>query len=650
MAKENNHRSEDPVVEDMRKTNSVTDNDTAYDTNSSENITDSNRSFRIFGIIYFIVLFIILGTYISMSIPDDALRLHVYTADELSQTQQNVILVRARNLDNGSVFNGYKLSARWDNFDHDLNKASILNASEDRETMDRFELAYQLAGLENLELINENALKLARELNRQRIVLPLNVDGESLLPVPIAEGHPNHLIIELIDPNDTVVKTAYVPRDAFGAVSVRSVETDDAQLPEKWVKVDVPASFVMDSPNEVRIIAFDGDQPYQGTIQIEQTYGEKAEFPESVQADKSGITSIRLKLNYAADFKMTAGDAVGYASFAINEKTLNAQLKADPVIYRGLRDTKERDQQLAQLREKLKTQDEAAKNANPSKITPDAQNQHLAGDSEIIHQLRNIEASIIPIPVKITVPGNLPDLTVDYFSGHGWIDRQVIHAREISSNGTVRLPFRESMIFKQNPEIIYVRISTSGVPSPESSQTFAFIVSDQRLSFNQQVDFALQSLAPYQAAHPEIGLLSNQKTKLNCSLEEKDDTKSADCLALKKIRNEALTILTRYHEPIIDLRVKTEEQEAIEFDAAKKKHKSWMNIVLVGWFLLGLIGGSIAAYRQVQQRRLQWQALMANGTAEVEKHVPTISYGMAAFLLILFIGLCCSLYFMMQLL
>ena len=52
-------------------------------------------------IIYFIILFAILGSYLVFAIPSNALRLHVAAAESLAPDQQNMVAVWARNLDNG---------------------------------------------------------------------------------------------------------------------------------------------------------------------------------------------------------------------------------------------------------------------------------------------------------------------------------------------------------------------------------------------------------------------------------------------------------------------------------------------------------------------------------------------------------------------
>ena len=128
---------------------------------------------KILGIVYFVVLFFILGSYIYTSLPDNMIRLHVVTADSLSIGQTNIVGVQARNLDNGSVFNHWSIKSQW------------VSSS--------------------FEPVTDHV-----------VTKTLSVDGADILDMPPLPDVPlAALEIQLIDPDDHVVKSALVPADVF---------------------------------------------------------------------------------------------------------------------------------------------------------------------------------------------------------------------------------------------------------------------------------------------------------------------------------------------------------------------------------------------------------------------------------------------------
>ena len=274
------------------------------------------------GFAYFIILFAIMGSYLVYSLPDNTQRLHVATADRLSDTQHNVAAVWARDLETGSQFLGYSLECRW-------------------ITEDGSAIGDGLASL-----------------------LPLN--GESVVRMPpLPEGMTAGLEVLLIDDKDKVRKSAVVPASTFNAA--RPVVTDPAEeVGRRFFRSVVPASFVFDHPNEVYFAIFNDGEPWRGRAVIEQVYGQKAVFPETVSVN--GIGHFKLTLSAPVDLKLKAGDAEYYASYVPSEKPIHAVL----------------DKPL---------------------LTP----EHRPS-------------------VRVTPVGSMTDVTIDYFDEEAWIGRQVIPA------------------------------------------------------------------------------------------------------------------------------------------------------------------------------------------------------------------------------
>ena len=494
------------------------------------------------GVIYFVVLFFILGSYIYTSLPDNMIRLHVVTADSLSMRQTNVIGVQARNLDNGSVFHNWSVKSQW------------VSAS--------------------FEPVSEHA-----------VTKPLPVDGSDILDMPPVPDVPlAALEVQLIDPDNHVVKSALVSADVFASMKVTPVTAQEGEVKSNYIFVDIPSTFILEQPNEVRLVAYENEKPYEGTIDIEQVYGAPAKFPSHVKASPSGITPIKIALNSAADFKMTAGNQTIYPSFVIHEKPIHVEM-------------------------------------NSTSFLPAS-----AGTDE--NTKSNLIATVVPV-------GQMPKLYIDFFDEDAWIDRQIIEA---SRQYRSIIPIHTRYQFGEEPSVLYVRLSASAYPTAETSQTFALIASRESLDCKAGALTALKFLDLYLADHPEAVLMKLQAKS------------TSDCTKLKGIQEEALTLLARHHDPQLAMRVKTEDADALAYDARKAKHKSIANVILVCWFALGVITACIIVFTQMRKRRLYWEEAAAKGDAEYGKRIPQVSPILAFVLFFLIIGLCWSLYYMMQLL
>lgn len=271
---------------------------------------------------YFVILFAIMGSYLVYSLPDNTQRLHVATADRLSETQQNAAAVWARDLDTGSQFVGYSLESRWID-----GSGAVLGAC---------------------------------------VKHPLPQNGEAVIEMPpLPEELTAGLEVLLLDDKGDVRKSAVVPISTF---NVNRVKVSEAQNEHsgRFFRSVVPAAFVFDHPNEVFFAVFEDGVPCRGRAVIEQTYGQKCDFPKTVSIH--GIGRFKLTLSSPVDLKIMACDAEYYASYVPAEKPIHAVLDT-PLL------------------------------------TPDRR----------------------PV-VKVTPVGNMTDVTIDYFDEEAWIGRQVIPA------------------------------------------------------------------------------------------------------------------------------------------------------------------------------------------------------------------------------
>ncbi len=480
---------------------------------------------KFLSIAYFVILFCILGSYLAFMTPNNAIRLHVATADKLSNEQSNIILVQARNVDNGSQFNGYTLEARW--IKSDFSPVSDIASTHAQ--------------------------------------LPLN--GETIMKMPdLPDTEVGALEILLLDDKKQIAKSAIVPSTTFLLTPI----SEPLDLPDKPMEefylADSPSAFMFNVPNEILVATVNSSGPYKGEISVEQIYGQKADFNPSFHTE--GMTTFSIALQAVADFKFTAGDHVFYASFAPNEKPFQATVKSPLLL--------------------------------PEQATV---------------------VNIVPV-------GSMPTFTVDYFDDYAWIDRQTI-----TPENAAHAELKPNNRFLKQPSIIYARVSNSPIATPQGSQMFALIASNSPLTDADQAAFALRAMEKLKAAHLEYPYL--QKLLKNRKL-------------APFIRDYALSVIASHHTPQIEMRVKTEVNDAMTFERQKNTQKSVANIVLVSWFALGVIVCLAIIIHSSRRRKQMWEELIASGEVDVNQ-IPKQTSAMQLFcLLILITGMLVSLYFMMQ--
>ncbi|MBO4351088.1 MAG: hypothetical protein J6A01_09115, partial [Proteobacteria bacterium] len=423
--------------------------------------------------IYFIVLFLILGSYLLFMSPDNALRLHIATADTLSQTQSNTMMVWARDLSNGMQFQGYKLTAKW--VKKDLTSLAAPQITEQ----------------------------------------PLNVNGEAAMLIPNLPNIPEIrkeaavLEIDLYDAEGQLQKSGFLPTARLmmnNHEDFKVIQEPDTKL----YTVNAPAAFMFNVPNDVWIAAFTEKGPYQGSLQIEQTFGPKAVFP--AQINLQGIGKFPLSIQGSSDFKLTAGEHIFYASFVPNEKPLHAAIQQPNIT---------------------------SKDGTPT--------------------------------VTVTPVGGMPTITVDYFQDGAWLERQTIPPKQAAKFSLV-----PNYTFQKNTEIVYARVSSTSMGSPDSTQMFALIASEKMLPIRSQALFVIKKLEDI--SHPAAPYLSSL-------LETDNDNQLAPL-----IRNYALNEIAAQYIPNLEIKVKTETDEAKAFERRKARQKSTSNSLLILCFGVGIVG------------------------------------------------------------
>lgn len=243
---------------------------------------------RIFSILYFVILFAILGSYLIYAAPDDHLRLRVASADTLAPEQTNMLAIWVRDLKTGSIFeSGHTLEARW--ITSDLQPA-----------------------------------------NHEYTTVPLPQNGETAMPMPkIPQTAVAGIEVLLKDKNQQILKNVVVPAHVFEqAPHIQYLETqENSDNTTSYYAAFAPAAFMFDAPNEVFITAFENGEPMRGDIQIEQIYGlQKADIPSTLKASKTGITRTHFTLHSPADFKFTLAEKEFYATFIPGNKPLHAAI------------------------------------------------------------------------------------------------------------------------------------------------------------------------------------------------------------------------------------------------------------------------------------------------------------------------------------
>ncbi|MBQ1925024.1 MAG: hypothetical protein II180_02755 [Proteobacteria bacterium] len=483
-------------------------------------------------IIYFIILFAILGSYLVFAIPSNALRLHVAAAESLAPDQQNMVAVWARNLDNGSIFSGYTMRARW------VDEALQPVADKSTSTM-------------------------------------VGYTGDAVFPMPeIPDVAVAALEVTLIDMTHAEKKSAFLPVSVFhNQPKMALLPAEDHKESDSSVSFHAlaPAAFMFNSPNSVILSLFENGKAFEGNLQISQVYGQKAAMPDTVVM-KDGLARVSIALQSAADIKVTAGDREFYMSFVPNERPLNVRI-------------------------------------NDYQITPEKHPE-----------------------IRVTPVGSMPPVTIDYFEGGAWIDRQSVRPEAAS-----KILLEPKMSMGQGLKLVYARVSTTVFTTGDNAQVFPIILSPRELSELEQLQFALKSMGTCEGLHPEIA-----------QMREVLNEKKPSASTVRTMREYVMAQLASCHTPSVEVRVRSEDRDQQIFASRKNTQKRISNYLLVFWFGLGGIGSVIMIVRQRRKARERWEELMSSGDVEVSQLPEQTSALQLFYVVILFIGFMISLFYIMQ--
>jgi hypothetical protein len=592
---------------------------------------------KILVIVYFVVLFFILGSYFKYANPDLSLRLMATASIYQSPDQHNIMMVQVDNAHPNVAMGNTKMSMWWQRYNNvflqDMISDSVMNVLPQNgrtyfyipipktkdDTPSKKDPAKKI--LDDLinesiaEAINNGELdpEIAKFVKKEvRIQLD---NGELTVPdldlsYPDSDSATNNnsgkkdnmsgilgrkdhltgkqsLLIRWYNEGDD---QQYVQFEADGFIREK---IEPVPLPQNLYNDDVspnlvsiaaPSAFMLGEPNEVLFADIKDGVPYTGNIVVEQINVFPALPSQNIPADPSGVTSIPLSINAQADFKITAGGDDFYATFVPLEKSF-----------------------------------------------------HITIDDYSITPKKKPHIHIVPA-------GSPQQMFVDYFVGRAWIGHEVIPANQIHD-----FELSPDLIFTSRDQlIVYARISTSEFATEESSQTIAlYATNNPNHTVADSFDLILREFTSNARQNNDS---SDNTTGAIASLvhliASQEYTKNAFSHYIQ-LQKYFLNRLAGEHHPETKLLFRSDEQAIAQFEADKKNHHKTMNILLIIWFVIGVIVFIGVAIHIRNKNVLAWEEAAASGSTD---YIPS---GTPAWLVILIaaliFGLLISLYYMMQL-
>ena len=384
-------------------------------------------------IVYFSILFILLGNAIIEDPYIPPSWYEVIVAPELARTQNNLVMVRVHN-QNETASDADFMYAEWEYLDE-----SLLRLNGIRDYKKHW---YSVVDNDANTPIQGNGVFVYR-------VPPLKIWDLSQVKECKSWFEPGCSPKSLVGGKDKEKQCNFFDAECSLTVKVcrkNRYHCDEERIgmPEfapagglqfNYPKDNGPNFDVMAPPSLIPGVAFDvllltktDDVPYRGPVQIEQIYGAPANFPAVVET--KGITRFPLVVQTQTDLKFTAGDLVFYATFNPETKSFAAVL-------------------------------------HESAFVPSV----------------NI-ATILPI--RDTVPS----ITVDYFEDRAWIDRRVFASDDVRT-GVVLFP---TLADTSRPQILYARLSSSQDVLDDDAVTLPVIANASGLSTREQAELAVAKL------------------------------------------------------------------------------------------------------------------------------------------------------------
>ncbi len=412
---------------------------------------------KVIFILYFVGLFTILSTYIMFSEHDASIRMSIATSDEFSQDRPNFIRVIARNLKNGSKFEGYSLRVCRRQTDHDpaaagsscaiaaLPENGVAAIAAPRPASQRpDDLCVALlrrGGIEEKStclppqpraLASDRGSRNAADVFSEKPV-DIRTDKES-----IAEN----------SDSDISAAPAVHAEPGQSPETAQAADESGAASPPSPIESDIfaPGAFLFGVANEVLIRTWQDGRASQAPLSVKQIYGSPASFSQPPAPSEAGISRFSAALQSAADFEIAQNGQKFYASFSPNEKPLRAEVSS-PMI-------------------------------NPGRAPS----------------------------LAVTPFGSADRIAIDVFDGHAWIDHI-----ETDLNKNQKITLDTDFSFIIDPKILYFRVSTSLFSNAETSQTIAAIASPDVLPLLRQAELALAAaidagalqFSPYRALLPD---------------------------------------------------------------------------------------------------------------------------------------------------
>ena len=539
---------------------------------------------------YFIILFVILGSYLGFSAPDLSLRMKVTASPTLSSTYPNVMLIQVD--DARGVLKDKQKRIEF-TVEEELADGMFRTISKKQENKDN-------------NLFADTSNKDFRVISQNE-----DVDYKALYQIPYPGqffdprfvGNTFH--IQLFgdkDKESTLYKDVRIHCNSFDweAKDYLSPEFSRYASYERrdLISVVAPAAFMMGQPNEVLLVDIKDGDPFAGDFIIEQINVFPVPEPMTVHADPSGVTSVYLTIQAQTDYKITAGDDVFYASFVPLEKPFHAEISDHNITSFSFENPK----------------GHVTPSGSPHSVIID----YFVGDVWIDRQIVPSEEIHA---FKLT-----PKLNFTILAAYRYILYARLSYSEYATEDTsqtfailaTKSPLKKRSEYERESEefgAIYHTIDPN----------FAQGKSSDYLKSLENTDPAAYALARPIAE----------------AMKDKDEAK------LKQLKKYLYSRLASQHHPQLKLIANTDDQDKATFEENKHAHHLMINRILVFWFVLGICAFGLVAFITHRRNRQAWFEAKINGDVD---RIPTETPKWLIFVIaLLLFGLMISLYYMMQL-
>ena len=242
---------------------------------------------------YFVVLFVILGSFIAGSTYTQTAWLEVFMADTLSPSQPNMALLWVRDPDSKRDMSDYEVVTEWN-----FVGGGTLSPPEWTPIHKTGRTLAQLPDISHWEDPNADL----RNVNLSFEIWQ-NVEGAD---------------------RGKYLKGFEMPLQGFSFVPEPKAQPI-GDIGDGVFSAFAPAALMYGESSEVQVITIGPDGPYRGPVAIEQVHGLPAKFPASLETE--GIARFPLEIQSPVDLRLVAGEREFFASFTPGMRPIAATSK-----------------------------------------------------------------------------------------------------------------------------------------------------------------------------------------------------------------------------------------------------------------------------------------------------------------------------------